>query len=204
MALTDTTIKNTKPGTKPRRLFDGGGLYLELSPSGGRWWRLKYRHGGKEKRLSLGTYPSTSLKSARDKRDEARRLLAEGTDPAQVRKGEKLQALESDARSFKAVALAWLKHNAARLAAGTRARALAAFEADAFPVLGSLRISEIRARQVKAVVLAVEKRGAGESADRLLQRVRAVFRYAVTEELIDTNPMLDLKAGEIKRRWRAL
>ena len=197
MVLTDTTIKNTKPGPKPVRLFDGGGLYLELAPSGGRWWRLKYRHGGKEKRLSLGTYPETSLKVARERRDEARRLLATGSDPGQERKAEKLQALELDARSFKAVAMAWLKHNAARWTPETRARVLASLQADAFPALASLPIGDIRARQVKALVLAVEKRGAGESAGRLLQRVRAVFRYAVTEELIDSNPILDLKAGEI-------
>ena len=197
MALTDTTIKTTQPGPKPLRLFDGGGLYLEVAPAGGRWWRLKYRHGGKEKRLSLGTYPDTALKVARDKRDEARRLLAAGLDPAQERKAEKLQAREDNARSFKAVALAWLKHNAGRLAPITRARVLASLEADVFPVLGGLPIGQIRARQVKAVVLAVEQRGAGESAGRLLQRVRAVFRFAVTEELIESNPMLDLKAGEI-------
>ncbi len=197
MALTDTTIKNTKPGHKPVRLFDGGGLYLELAPSGGRWWRLKYRHGGKEKRLSLGTYPATSLKAARDKRDEARRLLDEGTDPGQARKVEKLQSLEADTTSFNSVAVAWLKHNAARWTPETRARVLASLQADAFPVLGSLPMGDIRARQVKALVLAVEKRGAGESAGRLLQRVRAVFRYAVTEELIDSNPILDLKAGEV-------
>jgi hypothetical protein len=92
MPLTDTTIKNAKPGPKAVRLFDAGGLYLELAPSGGRWWRLKYRHGGKEKRLSLGTYPETSLKQARERRDETRKLLASGLDPAAERKAEKLQA----------------------------------------------------------------------------------------------------------------
>jgi Arm DNA-binding domain len=89
MPLTDTAIRKTKPTEKVQRLFDGGGLYLEISPAGGKLWRLKYRHGGKEKRLAFGTYPDTSLANARDKRDAARKLLAAGVDPGEHRKAEK-------------------------------------------------------------------------------------------------------------------
>ena len=89
MSLTDTAIRNAKPGEKPVRLFDGGGLYLEVSPAGGKWWRLKYRFEGKEKRLSLGVYPDVSLRDARDRRDASRKLLADGTDPSENRKAMK-------------------------------------------------------------------------------------------------------------------
>lgn len=202
MPLTDTAIKNTKPGAKAVRLFDGEGLYLELAPSGGRWWRLKYRFSGLEKRISLGTYPAVSLKAARDKRDEARQLLAAGVDPGADRKAKKAQARQEAASAFKAVALAWIKHKGGKWAPATSAAILASFEAHVFPELGALPIGELKARQVKAVVTAVDARGAGEAALRLLQRVRAVFRYAVTEELIETNPTLDLKPGEILQQRR--
>lgn len=197
MALTDAAIKNAKPGAKPVRLYDSGGLYLELAPSGGRWWRLKYRFTGKEKRLSLGIYPATSLKAARDRRDDARRLLASGTDPAAERQADKLQAKLEAERSFKRVSMAWLEHQAARWAAGTRAQVLASLEADAFPILGPMPIADIRARDVLAMVRKIEARGVGETAARVLQRVRAVFRFAVVEEWIDTNPTLDVMASEV-------
>ena len=89
MPLSDTAIRNAKPAAKPQKLADGGGLYLLLNPNGSRWWRLKYRVGGKEKLLSLGTYPDTGLKDARDKRDAARKLLAAGVDPGEQRKAAK-------------------------------------------------------------------------------------------------------------------
>ena len=105
MSLTDTAIRNAKPGEKARKMFDGGGLYLEVAPAGGKWWRLKYRFEGKEKRLSLGTYPDVSLKLARERRDEARKLLANHIDPSAQRKAEK--AAIGDKESFEAVAREW-------------------------------------------------------------------------------------------------
>jgi hypothetical protein len=89
MALSDTAIRNAKPAAKPVRLFDGGGLYLEVAPSGGKWWRLKYRHHDKEKRLSLGTYPNVGLKVARERRDAARKQIVEGIDPSAARQEAK-------------------------------------------------------------------------------------------------------------------
>ena len=197
MPLTDAAIKNTKPGPKAQRLFDGSGLYLEVAPSGGRWWRLKYRHGGKEKRLSLGTYPATSLKAARDRRDEARRSLADGLDPGAERKAVKVQALLDEQRAFRAVARAWMQHNAARWGERTRAMVLSSLTADAFPHLGDMPINTIKARDVARIVRAVDARGAGEQASRLLQRVRGVFRFAVVHEWLDTNPTLDVRPGEL-------
>jgi len=108
MPLTDTAIKNAKPAEKAKRMFNGGGLYLEVSPKGGKWWRLKYRSLGKEKRLSLGVYPDVSLKVARDRRDDARKLLAEGIDPSENRKAQKSSTGEKAANSFEVVAREWL------------------------------------------------------------------------------------------------
>lgn len=197
MALTDTTIKNAKPGEKPQRLFDGGGLYLEISPAGGRWWRLKYRFGGKEKRLSLGTYPETPLKLARERRDEARKLLADGVDPGAERKADKVRAKLEAERAFQTIALAWVHEKSGRWTPATRERVLASLQADAFPQLGAMPIAEIRARHVLAMVKAIEARGAGETAARVLQRVRAVFRFAVVHEWLDINPTLDVKSEEV-------
>jgi hypothetical protein len=112
MPLTDAAIRNAKPGitplgaktSRPYKLGDAGGLYLEVTPSGGKWWRLKYRFGGKEKRLSLGVYPDVTLAKARERRDEARRLLVDGVDPSENRKAAKLAGAERAANSFEVVA----------------------------------------------------------------------------------------------------
>ena len=107
MKLTDTAIKAAKPREKPYKLFDGEGLYLLINPDGSRWWRLKYRYGGKEKLLALGTYPGTGLKKARDKRDDARNLLDDDIDPNAHRKAEKAARADRDAGSFEVVAREW-------------------------------------------------------------------------------------------------
>ena len=109
MPLTDTTIRNAKPGGKSIKLFDERGLYLEITPPGGKLWRLKYSFGGKEERLSFGTYPEVSLKTARDKRDDARRMLADGIDPSEARKAAKARALQMAEDSFEAIAMEWAK-----------------------------------------------------------------------------------------------
>ena len=112
MPLTDAKVRNASAGQKPLRLFDGGGMYVEVSPNGGKWWRLKYRYAGKEKRLSLGVYPETSLKDARDRRDQCRKLLAAGIDPSQHRKAVKTSNAERAANSFEVVAREWFeKHS---------------------------------------------------------------------------------------------
>src|SRR4051812_6885058 len=107
MPLTTKTIETAKPADKARKLFDGGGLYLEVSPHGGKWWRLKYRHLGKEKRLSLGVYPIISLKDARGRRDEAKKLIANGIDPSAHRQAVKATQMEGAANTFEVLAREW-------------------------------------------------------------------------------------------------
>lgn len=181
----------------PGRHFDGGGLYLEVTPAGGRYWRMKYRHGGKEKRLAFGVYPEVSLKVARERRDAARKQLGAGEDPGELKRAAKAQAAHEAANTFEAVARDWLQHQAASWAPATRERIEAAFVADAFPVIGTRPMAQIKPREVAAAVKAIEARGAGDMAGRVLQRIRAVFRFAVVHERIESNPMLDLKPAEL-------
>src|SRR5690348_2694677 len=143
MPLTDRTIRNTKPDVKPIRLFDGGGMYLEIAPSGGKWWRLKYRHGGKEKRLSLGVYPDVGLADARERRDAARRLIADGKDPSAERKAEKREAKGRAANSFEAVAREWYGKQAHAWVETHASDVLRRLEANLFPELGDKPIAEI-------------------------------------------------------------
>jgi len=196
MKLTDAKLRTLKT---PGKHFDGHGLYLEITKATppGRYWRLKYRHAGKEKRLAFGVYPAVTLKQARDRRDEARKVIERGGDPGELKRAAKSQA-DSDARNtFEGVAREWIGHQAGGWTAGHTERVRKTLEADVFPLLGRRPLVQIRPRDVVAVVKAIERRGAGEVADRVLNRVRAVFRYAVAHELIDANPMSELRPGEL-------
>lgn len=194
MPLTDAQLRTLKT---PGKHFDGGGLYLEVTAAGGRYWRLKYRHGGKEKRLAFGVYPEVSLKAARDRRAEARALIEAGADPMQAKRAAALQAEKEQAATFEAVAREWLGHQSGKWQAGTLAMIRGSLEADVFPKIGARPLAQLRPREVAAIVKGIEARGAGETAGRVLQRIRAVFRYAVVHERIDSNPMLDLRPGEL-------
>lgn len=194
MPLTDAKLRTL---TTPGKHFDGGGLYLELTPAGGRYWRLKYRHEGKEKRLSFGVYPAVSLKDARDQADQARKALAAGDDPSQVRKASKAKATHEAANTLEAVAEAWLQHQSTRWTGVTATRIRASLQTDVFPALGARPLASIRPGEVMAVVKKIEARGAGDQAGRVLQRIKSVFRWAVTHERIESNPMLDLVPSEI-------
>jgi len=194
MPLTDTQIRAL---SVPAKYFDGQGLYLEVTKAGGRHWRLKYRFGGKEKRLALGTYPETTLKVARAHAADARKHLANDTDPGELRKAAKRQFAEETINTLEAVARDWLTHQAARWADVTKTRIQASLEADIFPTLGARPISSIRPGEIMKAVKAVEARGAADQADRVLKRVKAVFRWAISHERIETNPMVDLMPAEI-------
>ena len=194
MKLTDAKLRNL---TTPGKYFDGAGLYLELTPAGGRYWRLKYRHGGKEKRLAFGVYPGVTLKDARDRAAAARKVIQSGDDPGAQRKAEKAKAVHESANTFEAVARDWLAHQGDRWEPVTMGRIRASLEADVFTVLGDRPMASIKPGEIMAAVKAIEARGAGELAGRVLQRVKSVYRWAVTHERIDANPMLDLLPSEI-------
>ena len=141
--LTDTAIKKLKPRGKTYRVFDCGGMYLEVAPAGGKWWRLKYRFEKKEKRLSLGTYPDVSLKAARDKRDDARKLLGSGVDPAENRKATKAARMDQAANSFEVVAREWFAKHSGGWAPNHAHRVLRLFERDVFPQIGAKPVAAI-------------------------------------------------------------
>ena len=207
MSLTDTAIRNTKPGAKPIRLFDGGGLYLEIAPTGGKWWRLKYRYVGKEKRLSLGVYPEVPLagrkdkksgewvKGARDRRDEARQLLADGIDPGENRKAMKSARVERAGNSLEVVARECFAKCAATWAANHGDRIIRRFERDIFPWIGGRPIAEVTAPELLAVVRRIESRGAVETAHRALSNCGQVFRYAIATGRAERDPSADLRGA---------
>lgn len=191
--LTDTAIRKAKPADKPRRMFDGGGLYLEVSPAGGKWWRLKYRFGGKEKRLSLGTYPDTGLADARDKRDAARKLLAAGVDPGEQRKAEKAAGEERAANSFEVIAREWLAKQT--WVEHYRVKVEAWMANDVYPYIGARPVAELSAPEFLRVGRRMEERGAIESAHRILQTCGQVMRYAIATGRAERNPVADLKGA---------
>jgi len=179
MPLTDTAIRNAKPADKPVRLFDGSGLYLEVAPAGGKWWRFKYRFGSKEKRISLGVYPDVSLADARKRREQARQKLASGVDPGEARKAEKRTARLNAENSFEAIAREWHAKYLTTWSEGHGARLLRRLEVDAFPWIGDKPIADLTPPDVLDILRRVEKRGALETAHRLRENIGQVMRYAV-------------------------
>jgi len=200
MHLSDVAIRNTKAREKPVKLFDGDGLYLLVNVSGSRLWRFKYRIGGREKLISLGTYPEVSLKAARDRRDEARRLVANGGDPSAKRQAER--AARAD--TFEALAREWLEMEAKTLGARTLRKKTERFEAFVFPYLGTRPVVEIKAADVLAILKRIEARGKHETAHRVRSECGNVFRYAVATSRAERDPTIDLRGAiaAVSRRNR--
>ena len=195
MPLTDVVIRGAKPTTKAIKLYDSGGLYLEVSPSGGKWWRLKYRFNGKENRISLGVYPETTLRAARDRRDTERKLLAEGIDPSKSRKTEKSAQANRAANSFEQVAREWFVKFSPSWAPAHAARKIRLFERDIFPWIGQQPIAEITAPELLSVLHRIEKRGVSETERRALVSCGQVFRYAVASGRAERDPSGDLRGA---------
>lgn len=195
MALSDKACRAAKPREKAYKLADGGGLYLEVASAGGRYWRLKYRYGGKEKRLAFGVYPEISLAAARERRDAARRALASGHDPGKLeRERKQLAALEA-ATTFEAVGREWHTRNADRWTPNYGADILHRLEMDVFPEIGKCPIAELKPPQILAALRKVEKRGAYEMARRTQQYCGQIFRYAVVTGRAERNPASDLRGA---------
>ena len=197
MPLTDTACKKAScPPGKPReRLADEKGLYLEVTPAG-KYWRWKYRYAGKEKRLALGVYPEVTLAQAREARDQARKVLKDGTDPGQLRRDAKVTRAAQQANTFEAVARLWWDHWRKGKSERHATYAIKRLEADAFPALGARPIASITAKDLTRMAKAVQDRGAIDLAHRVLQMAGQVMRYAVGNELIERNPATDVKPGD--------
>ena len=195
MPLTDTAIRKAKPGTSPRRLTDERGLYLLLNPNGSQWWRWDYRHAGKRKTLSMGTYPDTGLKDAREKREAARKLLAAGVDPGDVRKAEKAAGEERAANNFAFIAEEWLARQSPRMAAATLEKARWTLDDLVNPWIGSRPITEIDAPEMLKLLRRIEERGAHETAHRTKQRCSQIFRYAIATGRAQHDPTAALRGA---------
>lgn len=177
--LTDLEVRRAAPREKTYQISDGRGVYLEVSPSGGKYWRLKYRFNAREKRLALGVYPDVTLAHARRKLHEARALLADGVDPSQAKKERKRLARLNAANTFSAVAMEWFERQEPMWAQSHSAKVLGRLKKDVLPRLGSRPIADITAPEVLEVLRRAESRGANDTAHRILQTFGQVFRYAV-------------------------
>lgn len=194
MPLTNVKVRNAKPGEKQRKLSDSDGMYLLVTPNGGKCWRLKYRYVGKEKVLALGTYPEISLADARQRREDARKLLANGVDPGAVRKAQK-QAKTESTETFEVIAREWYAKYTPTWKPSHSERLLRRLERDVFPYMGARPIAEIKAPALLAVLRRVESRGTLDTAHRVRSTCGQIFRYAVATGRAERDPSGDLKGA---------
>lgn len=204
MALTDTKIKNAKPEEKPYKMGDAGGLYLLVNPGGSKYWRYKYRFGGKEKTLAIGVYPAVTLKDARSKHAEARERLQDGIDPMEDRKAKQRAQAVARMNTFKLVATAWYDHWKPDKSEKHSRQVWNRLEADIFPEIGNTAITDLTTGRFKELVKKIESRGAVDIAKRNLQKCSQIMRYAVTHDLVANNPVADIRPSDIlqKRKKR--
>lgn len=194
-ALTDFQISKAKPREKQYKLFDGGGLFLIVAPNGGKWWRLKYRIQGKEKLISLGTYPDTPLSDARKHCDTARKQLAQGINPAEAQKQQKAAQVESALNSFEHIAKEWIsKQNNCWSDENTKI-VTRLLNANVFPAIGDRPISEIKAPEVLSVLRKLEERGVLKCAQRVRTICSQAFRYAIAIGKTERDPAADLRGA---------
>lgn len=188
--LTDARIRKIKPKEKTKRYADEKGMYLEVTPSGGMYWRLKYRINGKENRYSMGVYGEVSLAEARAKRDDARKLIAQGIDPNQAKKQDK--AITDNINCFEVLALRWLADRKSTIKPDTYRRDSSVIEKDLIPFIGQIAIDKIKSPDILAAAKQVEERGAGEMARRAIRLAGCVFRQAMREGLTNYDPTTGL------------
>lgn len=200
--LSDISLRKLKPQAKPLKQFDGGGLYVLVSPNGARYWRLDYRFNGKRKTLAIGVYPNVSLAEARDARAAAKKLLAACTDPMQAKRERKRAERLSGENTFEALARDWHENYKGGWTENYAAHVLRRFEADIFPEIGSRPIAEIEPPELLDVLRKVEKRGALDIAKRLRQTVGQVFRYGIQIGRAKRDPSADLKGALKAAGWQ--
>jgi integrase len=202
MRLTDTQIKRIKPDTKPYKVSDGGGLFLWVTPSGGKIWRWTYRHEGRAKLMTFGKYPDVPLSLARERHAEARKLLANGLDPMAQRKAIKTAEKAAIENSFQSIASLWMEHwqdgKSPRHVDYVKRR----MEADILPCLGARPIADIEAPELVAMTKAIEQRGARDIAKRALETVGQVFRYSIAHGYSKRNPASEIRPSDILKSTR--
>ncbi|MEQ9998053.1 integrase [Pectobacterium odoriferum] len=195
MKLNARQVETAKPKDKPYKMADGGGLYLLVKTNGSRYWRLKYRIDGKEKLLALGVYPDVSLAEARAKRDEARKGIAGGIDPLEVKKEQKVKREAQVKNTFQEIAIEWHNMKVKKWSAGYASDILEAFNKDVFPFIGQRPVADIKPLELLNVLKKMEDRGATEKAKKVRQRCGEVFRYAIVTGRAEYNPAPDLTSA---------
>jgi integrase len=200
MPLSDTAIRKIKPTGKPFKVADERGLHLLVTPSGGKLWRLKYRFEGREKLLSFGTYPDVPLVRAREKRDEARRILADGIDPSEHRKAHQAMRAEVNGNTFEAIAREWYSKQLRSWSSRQAIKVSGLFEKNLYPWLGKRPVTEIKAMELLATLRRMEDRGAVETARQALQCCGQVFRYAIATGRAERDITPDLKGALSKSK----
>ena len=205
MALTNVDIKNAKPRDKSYRLYDEKGLYLEVTPAGGKLWRLKYRFGGKEKRLAIGPYPEVGLKAAREARDSARSLRANGTDPSEHKKRQKAAQTKHIDGAFETLAREWHAGKSRVWSTIHSKNVLDRLTRNVFPYVGNTPIEDITVPQLIKLLRRIQDRGARETAHRVLGNIGEVYRYAIASGKAERNITLDIKGAlqPVKKRHLA-
>ncbi|OPJ98280.1 integrase [Serratia marcescens] len=195
MPLNDMQIRRAKPEAKAYTLGDGQGLSLLIEPNGSKSWRFRYRYAGKPKMISLGVYPTITLADARSRRDEARKLVAEGKNPSEVRKEQKLALQTESENAFEKIAREWHQLKSAKWSAGYASDIMEAFKNDIFPYVGTRPVGEIKPLELLNVLRKIEKRGALEKMRKVRQRCSEVFRYAIATGRAEFNPAADLSSA---------
>ncbi|ECW0141175.1 tyrosine-type recombinase/integrase [Salmonella enterica] len=197
MKLTARQISTAKPTEKPYKLSDGGGLYLLVNPNGSRYWRMKYRYAGKEKLLSIGVYPDVTLAEARDKRTQAKRILAAGDDPSEVKQAEREAKNLAVNNSFELLALEWHEHKKPNWSSGYADDIMEYLRKDIFPYIGKKAITDIKPINMLSVLKKMEERGVLDKLKKTRQACRQIFTYAIITGRAEFNPVTDL-AGALK------
>lgn len=197
MKLTARQVDTSRPKDKPYKLSDGGGLYLLVNPNGSRYWRLKYRIAGKEKLLALGVYPDVTLAEARQKRADAKKVLAAGGDPGQEKQEEKQAKEQAVANSFERLAMEWHSHKSTSWSEGYAEHLLMYLKKDIFPFIGQKAITDISQVEMLNVLRKMEQRGVLDKLKKTRQACRQIFTYAIITGRAEHNPVSDL-AGALK------
>ncbi|MDW7774511.1 MAG: tyrosine-type recombinase/integrase [Desulfobulbaceae bacterium] len=192
--LTDARIRKIKAAEKPLKLFDGGGLFLLVTPTGGKLWNLKYRFEGKEKKLAFGSYPEVSLLEARQRREQARTLLANGADPGDIKKAQKAAGIQ-ETETFEIIAREWHAKFSPTWAASHADKIIRRFELYVFPWLGSRPIKSVTAPELLTILRRIEAKGAVDTAHRVKQNCGQVFRYAVATGRAERDSSGDLRGA---------
>ena len=204
MRLSDNRCKTSKPTTKIQKLFDGGGLYLEVKPSGGKHWKLKYRYANKEKKLAIGAYPLTSLKEARERREEAKKLLEQNKDPSFEKKESRKQTITDSTITFEIVAKEWHETTKHKWSENHAKTILNRLEIHLFPRIGELPIKTITPALLLKKLKEIEELGVYETTKRIRQYTSQIFKYAVVTEKADRNAAAEiggfLKTGKVKHQ----